>query len=257
MCVGSIAGRFSWQCLHLGRAFYSRYMWIQPLLDAFPYRLRFETDVASGKLRELPCCDASWDECAPKIERHQWDEMTVDVYLSRFNITFVCTVVASPHSFIAARLSVPGLAIHSISPSVIDLWFSIGSVSRLGRIQFLHHLWAQNGICLRFLMFFAISTMVWSLVFRDSFPSEVSKKHGTQMVMKRPNSWLLWGSAPCSLAPSVCNTHGQRFPGFEEAHNFNINKVLLDVQRFDPTTVQPRKPFLGSSIFEFWPIWIF
>lgn len=79
------------------------------------------------------------------------------------------------------------------------------------------------------------------------------KKNGTQMAMKRPNSWLSWGSTPCSLAPSVCNTHGQRFPGFKEAHNFNTSAAWCCGEGFG--TIWSDYCPTKEAIFEFWPIW--
>ncbi len=148
-----------------------------------------KSDVAPlGKCREWPFCDASWDKCAPKNR----DEICHRV-AEGLSAHLLQVMVLPPVYW------VPGLAIHSISPSVIDLWFSIGSVSRLGRIQILsatsHPTAKLLDLGLRFLMLFAISTMVWSSV--QGFPmwlwntgvTSTAKPFGCEVLL--PALWLL------------------------------------------------------------------
>lgn len=99
--------------------------------------------------------------------------------------------LALTQTFLNIQYRLSGLAIHSISPSVIDLWFSIGSVSR-------------------FLMFFAISTMVllpalWLLLFairmvNDSLGSKSDVARCAKYLEPIVRPWVLchiWSASLC------------------------------------------------------------
>ena len=113
------------------------------------------------------------------------------------------------------HLWMPGLAIHAISPSVIDLWFSIGSVSRQDALHAMdaskHFDMPKSQRCqrqlasctvqatwnskyvtcsaCRFLMFFAITTMARSLA--DKTISKRTSWDEAALEVLLPGFWLM------------------------------------------------------------------